>query len=109
MLIRYLQHKIFLMDEVQLIWQSSGQGTFTIVEEDTQLGETAFSTAGEVLRVYHTEVLPEAEGRGLAKKMLEVMVRYARQHHLQVVPQCPYVLAQFKRHQDEYADLWMRK
>jgi uncharacterized protein len=34
------------------------------------------------------------------------MTNYARSHRLQVIPLCPYVHAQFKRHPDEYADLW---
>jgi predicted GNAT family acetyltransferase len=58
------------------------------------------------LTVYHTEVAKEEEGKGLAKKLLDQMVGYARTHKLKVVPLCPYVHAQFKKHRTEYADLW---
>jgi predicted GNAT family acetyltransferase len=64
------------------------------------------SVSGSNLTVYHTEVLPQAEGRGLAKKLLVAMVDYARKNGLQVIPLCPYVHAQFKRHPGDYADLW---
>ena len=64
------------------------------------------SISGKELTVYHTEVVPEAEGKGLAKKLLDAMVSYAREHKMKVIPLCPYVHAQFKRHPDEYKDVY---
>jgi predicted GNAT family acetyltransferase len=34
------------------------------------------------------------------------MVGYARERKLKIIPLCPYVQAQFKRHPDTYADVW---
>ncbi|HEU4902844.1 MAG TPA: N-acetyltransferase [Flavisolibacter sp.] len=34
------------------------------------------------------------------------MVDYARKNGLKVIPLCPYVHAQFKRHPADYADVW---
>jgi uncharacterized protein len=34
------------------------------------------------------------------------MVDYAREHKLKVIPLCPYVNAQFRRHPDQYQDVW---
>jgi hypothetical protein len=64
------------------------------------------SISGKNLTVYHTEVSAKAEGKGFAKKMLNAMVEHARKNSLKVIPLCPYVHAQFKRHPDEYADIW---
>lgn len=95
------------MDEaVQLKLDDQGNGAFTISDGDKQLGEMVVRERDHLLTVYHTEVIAEAEGKGLAKKMLNAMVDYARSHQLQVLPLCPYVHAQFKRHPEEYADLW---
>ncbi|WP_276504757.1 GNAT family N-acetyltransferase [Terrimonas pollutisoli] len=96
------------MEEIQLKLNEKKHGGFYIVDGDEQLGEMEISVAGDKLTVYHTEVSPELEGKGFAKKLLATMVDYARKQALKVVPLCPYVNAQFKRHPDEYADIWSR-
>jgi len=93
------------MYDVQLRLNENGEGRFYIVEGDSQLGEMVISISGNNLTVYHTEVDPSAEGKGLAKKMLDEMVSYARANNLKVIPLCPYVNMQFKRHPDQYSDL----
>ncbi len=75
-------------------------------EDGEQVGEMVIRINGNNLTVYHTEVAPKAEGKGYAKKLLQAMVDHARTHHLKVIPLCPYVHAQFKRHPEEYADVW---
>jgi len=94
------------MNDVRLELNERKRGAFIINDGDKQLGEMVVSVMDDNLTVYHTEVAPEAEGQGLAKKMLQAMVDYARKNKLKVIPLCPYVHAQFKRHPDEYADLW---
>jgi len=94
------------MNDVSLTLNDQKKGAFVIKEGEKQLGEMVVSISGNNLTVYHTEVVPEAEGKGLAKKMLQEMVDYARKNSLKVIPLCPYVHAQFKRHPADYADLW---
>ena len=96
------------MEEVKLTLNEKGHGAFRIMEDSKQLGEMVISIAGKNLTVYHTEVAPEAEGKGLAKLMLNAMVDYAGKNDLKVIPLCPYVHAQFKRHPDQYANIWNR-
>ena len=97
------------MDEVKLKLNNENHGGFYIMDGAEQLGEMEISIAGTNLTVFHTEVSPKAEGKGYAKKLLNEMVDYARRNSLKVVPQCPYVHAQFKRHPQEYADIWNRE
>jgi uncharacterized protein len=94
------------MDDVELKLNPNGHGAFVITGNGAQIGEMEIAVAPGKITVFHTEVVPEAEGKGIAKKLLSEMVAYARGNKLKVIPLCPYVLAQFKRHSDEYADIW---
>jgi predicted GNAT family acetyltransferase len=94
------------MDNIELQINEKGRGAFYISEGEERVGEMEISISGRHLTVYHTEVLPKAEGKGYAKKLLAAMAEYVRAHKLKVIPLCPYVLATFKRHPDEYADIW---
>ena len=94
------------MEEIKLDLNENGQGAFYVSLDGEQLGEMAVSIADSTLTVYHTEVSPKAEGKGFAKKLLNAMVEHARNKKLKVLPLCPFVHAQFKRHPELYTDLW---
>jgi len=96
------------MDNAVLKVDEKGHGGFYIKEGEHETGEMIVHIAPSVITVYHTEVSPEAEGKGLAKKLLNAMVNYAREHHLKVIPLCAYVHAQFKRHPQEFEDIWRK-
>lgn len=94
------------MAEIKIRLNKKEHGAFYVMEGEQQMGEMVIGIAGKALTAYHTEVLPEAEGKGYGKQLLDALVAYAREHQLQVVPLCPYVHAQFKRHPENYADIW---
>ena len=94
------------METIKLELDGKKHGAFNVYEDGKKLGEMTVSIKDDLLTVYHTGVEPEAEGRGFAKKLLEEMTAYVREHKMMVRPLCPYVHAQFKRRPDEYADIW---
>ena len=94
------------MEAIKLHTDENGKGAFVVTENEERLGEMVIAVTSDTLTVFHTEVQPKAEGKGLAKQLLSSMVAYARKKGLQVVPLCPYVHAQFKRHPEAYADIW---
>jgi predicted GNAT family acetyltransferase len=96
------------MDEVKLNINAIGHGAFYIMDGAEQIGEMVVLISGNKLTVYHTEVSTKAEGKGVAKKLLDAMVEHARNNGLKVIPLCPYVHAQFKRHPEQYTDIWNR-
>ena len=85
------------------------KGEVQLFSDDKKVGKMDISVADHKLTVYHTEVDEEYEGRGFAKLLLEKLVSYARENDLKIVPLCPYVFAQFKRHPDEYNDVWLKQ
>jgi uncharacterized protein len=97
------------MDKIEFELNEKGRGAFYIMNGEDRIGEMLLSVSGKEMTVYHTEVVPEAEGKGLARKMLNEMVAYARKNNLKVIALCPYVYAQFSRHPGEYADVWKKE
>ncbi len=52
----------------------------------------------------HTLTPVELRGRGIAGALVERLVADARREGFRIVPQCPYVAAQFERH-PEWSDV----
>lgn len=94
------------MNEIKLDLNDAGRGAFVIEHEGKLLAEMKIGIQDGNLTVYHTEVSEALKGQGIGSKLLAEMVSHARQNNLKVIPLCPYVHAQFKRHPDEYADIW---
>jgi predicted GNAT family acetyltransferase len=94
------------MNEIELKLTPAGRGSFFIETNGTRVAEMEIAIQAKNLIVYHTEVADALQGKGIASKLLAKMVSYARENNLKVVPLCAYVLAQFKRHPDQYKDIW---
>lgn len=54
--------------------------------------------------INHTGVPREFEGKGIALKLVKRAITDARAGGFKIVPRCPYVAAQFRRHPD-WSDL----
>jgi uncharacterized protein len=70
-------------------------GQLAVIEYVQQEGIIAFT---------HTEVPDALEGRGIASRMAQVALEYAREQGLRVLPLCPFVASYIKRH-PEYQSL----
>lgn len=97
------------MTEVKLNIQEGEPSSFDIYDEDGKVGEMIFDIQGKDLTVYHTEVESRKEGKGYAKILLDSMIDYVQKNKLMVIPICPYVHTQFKRHEELYNDIWNKK
>lgn len=94
------------METTQVSINASSYGEVQLFSDAIKAGKMDIAVSNGKLTVFHTEVSPEFEGRGFAKLLLDLLVSYARENRLKIVPLCPYVNAQFKRHPQEYSDLW---
>jgi predicted GNAT family acetyltransferase len=65
----------------------------------------AYAPAGSgLVEFYSTFVPPADRGRGLAARLVQAAVEYARAEDLRIIPSCWYV-AQWMRAHPEHADL----
>ena len=68
-------------------------------------GHLDWEARGDNVRVAtHTIVPPPIGGRGVAAKLVEVLVADAREHRFRIDPRCSYVDVMFRRRKD-WADL----
>jgi uncharacterized protein len=95
-----------IMNDIEIKFDNNDRGAFVIEEDNIRVAEMAFGRNGNNLIIYHTEVSDKLKGQGVATLLLERMVSFAREENLQVVPLCPYVQVQFKRHPERYEDVW---
>lgn len=93
------------MNAIQLKLEDD-KGAFVIEESGERIAEMQIALREKNMIVFHTEVAEHLKGQGIAKKLLDEMVAYAREKQLKVVPLCAYVRAQFERHKDVYNDIW---
>ncbi|WP_417584278.1 GNAT family N-acetyltransferase [Pelagibacterium sp.] len=68
--------------------------------EGAQAEMTYLRRPDNAIIITHTGVPPAFEGRGIALKLVKRAVADAREHNFKIVPQCPYVAVQFRRHPD---------
>lgn len=83
-------------------------GCFFIEKDGKQIAELDFEIEDNLLNAYHTGVRPELEGQGIAGKLFDEMVKYARENGYKVIPSCSYISAKFRRNPDKFADIWHR-
>lgn len=86
----------------------NNRGSFYIERDGKQVAELDFEINNGQLNAFHTGVIKELEGQGLASKLFDEMVKYARENNYKVIPTCPYISAKFRRRPDEFNDIWVQ-
>lgn len=68
------------------------------------VGISEYRQAGSRRIVFHTEVAPEFEGRGVGGRLALGVLDDIRARGLRITPRCPFIAAWLERH-PAYADL----
>jgi len=71
---------------------------------DGYLSKLEYLQDGRNFVITHVGVYPEQRGQGIAGKITQVGLEYARENGLRVVPMCSYAAAYIRKH-PEYAEL----
>jgi uncharacterized protein len=74
------------------------------IEQDGEVAYLEYSLGKDVLALIHTEVPAKLRRRGLASRLAETALQWAREHKVKVDVICPAVMEYVDKH-PEYADL----
>jgi uncharacterized protein len=79
--------------------QKGHRGAFYIDGKGGRLAELTFSAAPDrqLVILEHTEVDESLRGQGIARKLVETAVTWAREQQIKLVPVCPFAKAVFDR------------
>jgi predicted GNAT family acetyltransferase len=78
--------------------ESDGKGAFFIEREGKRLAEQAYQRLEERrVVIVHTEVDASLRGQGVARRLLDTAVAWARATGTRVKATCPYAKAQFEK------------
>ena len=79
--------------------QKAHRGVFYIDDGDRRLAALTYSAApdGKLVILEHTEVDESLRGQGIARRLVEAAVTWAREQHIKLVPVCPFAKAVFDR------------
>ena len=90
------------LDELQVI-HSPGENRF-VTMIDGYFSKLDYIQDGKNFVITHVGVHPELRGQGVAGRIVEVSLAYAKENSLRVIPMCSYAAAFIRRH-PEYQEL----
>lgn len=90
------------LDELQVI-HNPGEKRFE-TEVDGYLSKLDYIQDGKNFVITHVGVHPELRGQGVAGRIVEASLAYAKEKSLRVIPMCSYAAAFIRRH-PEYMEL----
>lgn len=73
-----------------------------VYRDGNLVAEMIWSTDGYVRDVFHTYVDPTHRAEGLGIRMMDKMIELAVRDHVRILPSCPFVYHEVKKHQLKY-------
>jgi len=82
------------------------RGRFYVKEDSEYLAQMVYVWAGtDKIIIEHTEVSEKLKGQGIGVKMLEELVKWARDKGIKIIPVCPFAKAMMDKKPEEYQDV----
>ena len=90
------------MDQIRVIHNPGGKRFETVI--DGKLSKLDYIQDGENFVITHVGVHPDLRGGGVAGKIVQAGLEYARENSFRVIPMCSYAASYIRKH-PEYAEL----
>lgn len=78
-----------------------------VFDGDEKIGHINMVFKGDVIDAPHTEVKKEYGGQGIAGKLVDKLVEYAKDNNKKIIPSCPYIRDKFDK-DDSYEDVYCK-
>lgn len=96
--------------EFMMEFEKHGNGYRKLDEAGKVIAEINYAPVDEdTVVANHTFVDSSLRGQGVAEKLLDHLVGEMRKEGKKIIPQCSYVVAQFERKPEKYADVMANK
>lgn len=93
------------MNNNDLVIKQGNNGFYVGDNENDYKGIITFVAEGDnTIIIDHTIVKEELRGMGIARKLVDRVVEYAREEDLKIIPQCSYAVKVLTTN-DEYKDV----
>lgn len=84
----------------------SARHRFVLFDGEKEIGELTYLPRGEeTVIANHTYVEASYNGQGLAGRLLDGLVHFARQEKIKILPTCPYIVRKFQQNPEKYEDV----
>jgi predicted GNAT family acetyltransferase len=90
--------------EIKLEQRRSNIGSFYIDNNGDRQGHMDFLIRDGIMKIYHTEVNQQLQGKNMGLKLVEAGVNFARENKLKILPTCTFARSVFDRVK-EYQDV----
>ena len=80
--------------------RDGGRGAFVIRKDGEVAAQLAYTSAGDIVILEHTEVDAALRGTGAGAQLVEAAVAWARAEKKRLLPLCPFARATFSRRPD---------
>lgn len=90
-----------MSEEIEQVADAPANARYEISIDGELVGFTEYRDHGSVREIYHTEVLPGWEGRGLGSRLLKGALDDVRAQGKKVTPTCPMLAGYIGKHPEE--------
>lgn len=91
--------------KIELEIHKNKKGTFFIEENGERVAQMKIAISGKKLFALHTEVSEKFRGQGIAGKLVDALMHYARENQYIIMAKCSYVASVLKRNPEDVKDI----